>query len=306
MAKLQNEATQHRILLQHDHLVGRSTRCSLRIDDERVSKMHALVRWTGESWLLKDLGSLNGTTLDGRALGLNENAVLKLGARVAFGHVDQTWHFLDDGPPEIMALPETGGAEILAIDGLLALPSSEQPSLTVHRDEHGSWVADIDGELMGVTDQERITVGQRHFILCLPQELAGTAPLRPFGGRRVAELAITFRSSSDLEHIELDVRVEGKVKRFSARTHNEMLLVLARAYLHDSEQHVAPCDCGWMYLEELCRSVALDRERLNIDVYRLRRQFAELGLLDPANIIERRAKTRQLRIGTHHIDELKI
>jgi hypothetical protein len=121
----------------------------------------------------------------------------------------------------------------------------------------------------------------------------------------VTELFITFRTSSDLEHIELDVRVDSKVKRLAARTHNEMLLVLARAYVRDAARQVEPAECGWMYLDELCRSVALDRERLNIDVYRLRRQFAELGLLDPANIIERRAKTKQLRIGTSHVDEVR-
>lgn len=303
MAELRHEANQRAVVLQHDHLVGRSTRCALRIDDERVSKMHALVRWTGDRWLLKDLGSMNGTTVDGRPLEANEHVVLRPGARVAFGHAAQTWRLVDEGPPSLMASPEDGGAEILAVDGLLALPSVEQPLLTVHRDEHGSWVADIDGELMPVTDQERVTVCQRRFILCLPQDLAGTAPLRPFGGRLVAELSITFRTSSDLEHIELDVRVDGKVKRFAARTHNEMLLVLARAYLRDAARSIAPSDCGWMYLDELCRSVALDRERLNIDVYRLRRQFAELGLVDPANIIERRPRSKQLRIGTSHLEE---
>lgn len=306
MAQLQNEATQLRVHLQHDHLIGRSTRCTLRIDDESVSKVHASIRWTGDLWMLKDLGSMNGTMLDGRALGANENVVLKPGARIAFGHLSQSWLVLDDAAPLVMALPDGGGAAILAIDGLLALPSPEQPSLIVHRDEHGSWVADADGELVGVTDQQRISVAQQTYTLCLPEDLAGTVALRAFGGSRVTELSITFRTSSDLEHIELDVRVDNKVKRLAARTHNEMLLVLARAYQRDAAQQVEPADCGWMYLDELCRSVALDRERLNIDVYRLRRQFAELGLLDPANIIERRAKTKQLRIGTSHVDELRV
>ncbi|MEY4513505.1 MAG: hypothetical protein RLZZ450_5627 [Pseudomonadota bacterium] len=268
--------------------------------------MHAMVRWTGDSWLLKDLGSTNGTTLDGRPLAANEHALLKPDARVTFGHVEQAWRLLDDGPPLVMALPEDGGAEVLAIDGLLALPSAEQPALTVHRDERGIWVADVDGELSVVTDQERLSVSQRRYTLCLPQELVGTAALRPFGGRHVAELAITFRTSTDLEHIELDVQIDRNRKRFAARTHNEMLLVLARAYQRDAAAELAPEDRGWMYLDELCQSAAVDRERLNIDVYRLRRQFAELGLLDPANIIERRAKTKQLRIGTVHIDEQRV
>jgi hypothetical protein len=38
--------------------------------------------------------------------------------------------------------------------------------------------------------------------------------------------------------------------------------------------------------------------QLNLDVFRLRRQFAALGIVDAANIVERRPRTRQLRIGT--------
>jgi hypothetical protein len=38
--------------------------------------------------------------------------------------------------------------------------------------------------------------------------------------------------------------------------------------------------------------------RLNIDVFRIRQMFAGIGLLDAANIVERRLRARQIRIGT--------
>jgi predicted component of type VI protein secretion system len=305
MGRLENETDQRCVLLQHDHLIGRSPRCTLRIDDERVSKVHASIRWTGDGWLLKDLGSLNSTTLDGRTLRANEHVVLKPGARIGFGHGSLTWLLTDDGPPVVMALPEDGGQEIAAIDGLLVLPSPEQPVLTVHRDHQGGWVADLEGARSPVADQQHVSVCGRRYQLCLPEDLIGTSPLQPFSGHAVADLSITFRTSHDLENIELDVRSEEQVRRFAARTHNELLLVLARARQADQAQQLAPANCGWMYLDDLCRSVALSRERLYIDVYRIRRQFAELGVVDPANIIERRASSKQLRIGTGQLEELK-
>ena len=45
--------------------IGRDSRCGLVVDDRRVSKQHARLRWTGEGWALEDLGSKNGTTVNG-------------------------------------------------------------------------------------------------------------------------------------------------------------------------------------------------------------------------------------------------
>lgn len=46
--------------------VGRDASCSLVIEDTHVSKRHARLRWTGADWALEDLGSKNGTTLNGQ------------------------------------------------------------------------------------------------------------------------------------------------------------------------------------------------------------------------------------------------
>jgi hypothetical protein len=46
--------------------------------------------------------------------------------------------------------------------------------------------------------------------------------------------------------------------------------------------------------------------QLNIDVHRIRKQFAEVGVLDAANIVERRPRTRQLRIGTGRLSIIQL
>lgn len=45
-------------------VVGRDPGCSLVVEDPRVSKRHARLRWTGTGWALEDLGSKNGTTVN--------------------------------------------------------------------------------------------------------------------------------------------------------------------------------------------------------------------------------------------------
>ncbi len=45
--------------------VGRDPDCGLMLEDSRVSKRHARVRWTGSGWSLEDLGSKNGSSVNG-------------------------------------------------------------------------------------------------------------------------------------------------------------------------------------------------------------------------------------------------
>lgn len=48
--------------------VGRTRASKLHIKDSAVSERHAEVAWDGRSWVLKDVGSSNGTKLNGRSL----------------------------------------------------------------------------------------------------------------------------------------------------------------------------------------------------------------------------------------------
>jgi hypothetical protein len=306
MGLLSRHDTNQRVELESNHLVGRSARCTLQIHDEHVSSEHASLRWTGEAWVLKDLGSLNRTWVNGRGLASSESVILRCNDQIAFGGPGQTWLLLDAGAPSVMAIPEDGGEVLPAIGGLLALPSTVDPAVTVHRDPNGLWVVDSAGSSRHVADQDWIEAGGRRFKISIPQVSARTAPLQGFVGRRVAELGVTFRVSADLEHIELLVRCDARVEHFGARGHNEMLLVLARTRKRDAAQGIPPANAGWMYQDELCRAVALDAGRLNVDVYRVRQSFSELGLVDPASIIERRSKSRQLRIGTDRLEEVSI
>jgi DNA-binding winged helix-turn-helix (wHTH) protein len=51
-----------------EHLIGRGEDCPIRSDSRRVSRHHARVRVTPERVLVEDLGSRNGTWVDGRRI----------------------------------------------------------------------------------------------------------------------------------------------------------------------------------------------------------------------------------------------
>ncbi|MGY1630941.1 FHA domain-containing protein [Geodermatophilus sp. SYSU D01186] len=46
-------------------VVGRDPRCDVHVTDERVSGMHLALRYDADGWALRDLGSRNGTWVDG-------------------------------------------------------------------------------------------------------------------------------------------------------------------------------------------------------------------------------------------------
>lgn len=48
--------------------LGRSRQCDVVVDDPNVSRQHAEVRPSGAGWTLVDLGSTNGTVLNGRRI----------------------------------------------------------------------------------------------------------------------------------------------------------------------------------------------------------------------------------------------
>jgi hypothetical protein len=63
--------------------MGRSRQCDVMVDDPNVSRTHAEIRPRGGSWVLTDLGSTNGSRLNGRRLDAPE--VLKPGDEIELG-----------------------------------------------------------------------------------------------------------------------------------------------------------------------------------------------------------------------------
>jgi hypothetical protein len=63
--------------------IGRSRQCDVVIDDPNVSRRHAEVRPRGEAWILSDLGSTNGSVLNGRRI--EQPEVIRPGDEIEIG-----------------------------------------------------------------------------------------------------------------------------------------------------------------------------------------------------------------------------
>ncbi len=65
--------------------IGRDPGNGLRLSHETVSRAHAELRMRDGTWVLTDLGSTNGTTVNGRRV--TGSAVVRDGDQVGFGHM---------------------------------------------------------------------------------------------------------------------------------------------------------------------------------------------------------------------------
>src|SRR2546427_10795350 len=63
-------------------VVGRDPGCELVIEDPRVSKRHAQLRWSGGGWAIEDPGSKNSTPVNGEP---GEGTELRDGESSSFG-----------------------------------------------------------------------------------------------------------------------------------------------------------------------------------------------------------------------------
>ncbi|HWA64886.1 MAG TPA: FHA domain-containing protein [Mycobacteriales bacterium] len=70
--------------------VGRAADAALRIEDDSVSREHAVVRRAQTSWTISDCGSRNGTMLNGTRIPMFVDCPLRDGDRLEFGAVAAT------------------------------------------------------------------------------------------------------------------------------------------------------------------------------------------------------------------------
>lgn len=291
------------ITLSARTLVGRSPGCDVRLDDPRVSAEHAAIAWSGEHWELRDLGSLNGTWLDGRRLGAGERAAIRRDSRLAFGE-DDAWIVADDRAVGPAARSEATAEVVHSTSGILALPSAADPQATIFRRADGQWLAELGAELRAIADRDALEVGGDRWWLFLPGELARLpTTLKAGGGPLVlADVELVFAHSLDEEQADLQVRADdGRELSLPPRSSHYVLLTLARARIRDAQNGIAVDEQGWTYSSDLSRMLQYTPERLNLEIFRARTLFAKLGFADAPQLIERRAISRQLRIGAARV-----
>ncbi len=101
-------ATLEHELSQGELILGRSSSCGLVLPDQKISRQHARLRLDGQSVLIEDLGSRNGTFVNSERV---ESADLRVGDEIRLG--DATLLLITPGVEETQVATSAEGAVVL-------------------------------------------------------------------------------------------------------------------------------------------------------------------------------------------------
>jgi hypothetical protein len=143
-----------------------------------------------------------------------------------------------------------------------------------------------------------LVVDGEAWLLDLPQHTSSTAE-GSAGALTLAAIALRFAVTRDEERVDITVVCPDRDIELPARSHHYLLMTLARARL--AAAGAPPGERGWLERKELCRMLATDELRLNIEVCRARKQFSALGIQGAASIVARRMGTGRIRLGVERV-----
>lgn len=299
MGRLRGDETGEIVELPARCIVGRTPLAGLRVDHGSVSREHAVIEWHRDCWRLRDLGSRNGTTINGRACTASFHELAR-GDVLAFGDPERSWTLTDTGPPPPAAVAEDGTVRV-GRGQVLLLPDPEAPELSIVETDDG-WVYDDGGSTRAVHGDHTVEAGARQWTLLLPATPSDPTTLVGEARPRLDNLTAVFEFDRSEEHVRLTLQHADGSLELPERAHDYLLLTLARARVRDeTQQGQSPAEAGWVDSLELSKMLGTTPERLNVQVFRARRAVAEHGVVDAPRIVERRTHSRQVRFGVSDV-----
>lgn len=283
------------VTLDPDTLVGRGPACQFVIPEPEVSLVHARLRWGTDGWSVRDLGSQNGTWVNGHRIDPGVDVRLARDDRIGFGTEALTWILADAEPPLGRAICVKTGDQVCFENGLLFLPSSDNPCVTIYRNADDVWLAEAGSVVFEVSDGQQIGVDGEPWTLLLT-----ATPTRTLEAEErtllLRDTTLRFEVSRNEERIDLALLANGAEVAVPSRKSHYLLLVLARQRLQDKDEGLPERERGWIERDTLCRMLRADRTTVNKDVCHIRRQLAGMGVVDSWQIVDVAADSR--RIGT--------
>lgn len=270
------------------HRIGRDPWSDLVVSEPGVSGAHALVHWDGAGWSVRDLGSTNGTRVDGELVPVGLPVPLESGRCLTVG--SHSWALADACAPR----PLLVGPVRLLLDGPTAVPGSEAFLLP---DGMGGWWVEEGERRQRLVDRQVLLIGGQRWTAHVDGVLHRTLEDRPDGP------ALRFRVSRDEEHVDLWICADGEPIGLAPRAHHYTLVTLARQRLADRSAGVPEADAGWLATPLLCRRLRLQRGAVYTHLYRARRQLVSAGFPSVADqLVEHRTEATQLRLGLARLE----
>ncbi|MFF4605707.1 FHA domain-containing protein [Streptomyces sp. NPDC001339] len=207
--------------------VGRDPQGDMVLDDARVSWRHAVVRWSGRSWIIEDQGSTNGTYAQGQRI---QQVEVGPGSTVHLGNAT-------DGPRVTLsaAAPAAGAAfgaqtaaapQQQAAPGWQAPPAQQQPVQQPPAQQ--GWQAPPQGQQAPYVPPQQAAAQQRS----VPPQQAQQAQQAQEGS---AQRPAGDRSPTTFHRLDL-----GRVMRIGRALENELVVSDLQVSRHHAEFRATP------------------------------------------------------------------
>jgi len=313
MAALIDVQTQTNVLLQSHHSFGRlKSAVNTYVSEPYVSKVHTFIEWNGEYWIIRDVSS-NGTWLNGKKLAgdhiakLHEGDAINLGSKSGYG-----LNVADLKPPCDCLIPVDHISDAIELEYFHLLPYQKSHQMVLSYDNNTySWWQEILAESFDeplkkfeLNDQEYLDIDGKTWQLQINRTLDDTVQLRP-SVTSLDQLSFIFQTSLDEETTQVFIQSGEQQTDLLVRSHHYLTLTLARQRIKDINAGADESEQGWIYAELLAKGLGMDACHLNIQIYRIRKQFVDAlnNSCESNNIIER--KGGKLRLASTAIRIVK-
>lgn len=311
MACLQHPDRDQPVYLMAHHTVGRRQGVAdTRITLPEISGIHAAIQWTGSHWIIRDI-SRNGTWVNGQQLIPAKNQQLQIGDRITFGRAtNPVWKVENLDAPENLLIDIHSG-ETTSLESYHLLPDEHDPIASLHFNPvNGVWIYELlDGSENSSTAKvvrhgDRIDCARHSWELFLGNSQSTTTELS-FKNLCVSDFRLRFSVSHHEEHILLQLTRDDMRLDLPARTHNYLLLYLARARIRDIQRGIDHADQGWIPADLATRELGITVNHLNTQIFRARKQIADSlpDAIDTSRLVERRSY--EMRLGCYLLDIFK-
>jgi pSer/pThr/pTyr-binding forkhead associated (FHA) protein len=307
MAYLLDVAAEAYFPLAPHHTFGRlANSVDTHIDKPYVSKLHAAIEWNGEQWRIKNLG-LNGTWINGIAMAQGETRELAVNDEIVLAaQTDPGFRVMDLRAPNDILWPlnrSLSETSPIYLSRYHLLPDGDTPELALYFDEQAQqWFQEAiaeHGEALPLNDGDLVQFSTGHWQF-VRANIYGPTEIK--SARHINDFEFVFNLSLDEETTQLELRQQ-QVLDLAVRTHHYLLLQLARHRAEDAARGLDSKSQGWVYADQLAAELGLDSTHMNIQIFRARKQLADLlpDALGQQCLLERRGG--KIRFGC---DKFKI
>lgn len=268
------------------------------ISNPEISKIHAVVEWVAPNWFIRDI-SKNGIWINKERITANKSHRLKIGDVIQMARRNGiAFEVTNLDEPRDYLLPylikdREFHASIPLTDYML-LPDESDPEIIVFFDsEKVAWfyeyVKHDKPKVEPLHEDKTINFNNIQWLYRPNYIEANTRQLLE-SQLNLKDLYFQFEVSQDEEKVKVVFYGDERKYDLKLRTHHYLTLLLARRRAEDIRSGFEEASQGWIYTEQLADDLGIDVSHLNIQVHRVRKQFADQAdnVINSENVIERR------------------